>query len=121
MALVLPAAFFAALDRGTLSDLTHEIAQTVSAAAATVTGHAAEATETAAAAGTEAGHLILAAEGHHLNPRELYGLLTDQRRGEFLKFSRAIAVILLLMYVLSPFLSSKSNERQICCISILPA
>lgn len=69
MAIVIPAAFFAALDRGSLSDLTRFVAHL---------------NETAAEGETE--------EAQH---PELGPLLTDARRGQFLKLSRGMAVLLL--------------------------
>ncbi len=103
MALVLPAAFFAALDRGTLADLTHQVTQNVNATASSGFTTVAETATSVAAAffaevTGEPGHSAESkSAAEHINPRELIPLLSDTRRGEFLKFSRAIALILLAM------------------------
>ncbi|KZW01404.1 hypothetical protein EXIGLDRAFT_830117 [Exidia glandulosa HHB12029] len=76
MALVLPAAFFAALDRGSLSDLTKYV--------------------------TRLGNATMEGE---IEDEELKGhveyaaLLSDERRGQFLQLSRGLAVLLLLAYI----------------------
>ncbi|EJD34454.1 hypothetical protein AURDEDRAFT_176499 [Auricularia subglabra TFB-10046 SS5] len=75
MAVAVPTAFFAALDRGNLRDLTEF----------TTHLNAGEESEEHAAATIHSG--------------KLGPLLTDSRRGDFLKLSRGIALMLLLCYL----------------------
>ncbi|EJD44966.1 hypothetical protein AURDEDRAFT_114200 [Auricularia subglabra TFB-10046 SS5] len=75
MSLVLPAAFFAALDRGNLEDLTKYVTHL-----------------------NTSEHDSTEELTHHV---EYSALLTDARRGQFLQFSRGISVLLLMSYVFS--------------------
>ncbi|KAH7099620.1 hypothetical protein BKA62DRAFT_709542 [Auriculariales sp. MPI-PUGE-AT-0066] len=144
MAIVVPAAFFAALDRGTLSDMTtyairlnpdvplvSEHAEAAAAASEVVGEHASDAVshttsaiaqiatttaEHAAAAGEHAARALAyfvqrsggGEEATHEDPQEFIKghfefapLLSDQRRGHFLRMSHGISVMLLLCYVAS--------------------
>ena len=83
MSLVLPAAFFAALDRGNLHDLTQYVTHL-------------NTTEHERAEEEHDSEL-----GQHA---EYSALLTDVRRGQFLQFSRGISVLLLLRYMCFIFL-----------------
>ncbi|KAH7099619.1 hypothetical protein BKA62DRAFT_621162 [Auriculariales sp. MPI-PUGE-AT-0066] len=127
MAIVLPAAFFAALDRGTLSDLTsyairlnansprpseeHGTEPTAaegSQASETTSAIAEAATAAAEHVVRALGRIVRRAEEHDEDPQqfvrehfEFAGLLTDKRREHFLHFSRGIAILLLMCYVAS--------------------
>jgi Ca2+:H+ antiporter len=121
-ALVLPAAFFGALDRGSLTDLAgiqrtlrkipldtnhlnnpvlkndkdlNPAQQSLQARAEQAIRIGAPMIEKAPTAVVETPFIEKGT--HHVNPRELIPLLSDERRGEFLQFSRAIALVLLGM------------------------
>lgn len=76
MALVVPTAFFAALDRGNLRDLTLLVTHLNVSEAATE-----------------------AEEEQAIGHPEIGPLLTDARRGQFLQLSRGIAFLLLVCYI----------------------
>lgn len=79
MALALPAAFFAALDRGSLADLTTYVTRL------NTTEHE-------------------EAEDHEIATHNEYApLLSDERRGQFLQLSRGLAVLLLMRCVSCPW------------------
>ncbi|KZW01374.1 hypothetical protein EXIGLDRAFT_666383 [Exidia glandulosa HHB12029] len=95
MAVVVPAAFFAALDRGRLQDLT----QFVTHLNATATSLAERAVATLVRRAEEAGAGAEETTEQMRGHPELGPLLTDQRRGQFLQLSRGMAVLLLACYV----------------------
>lgn len=92
-ALALPAVFFAALDRGNLSDLTKYVTRL------NQTEHNSEEAEELAS------HVEYAA------------LLSDERRGQFLAFSRGLAVLLLIGSV--PLLPSALVYLALVAISVV--
>jgi len=120
MTLILPAVFFAALNRGTLADLTHFAIRLN--AETPLESHGTEATSTGEEhAARVLARLVRRAEGEFLDSRgnrfhsnaaagghedpqefiknrfEFAPLLSDQRRGQFLEFSHGLAILLLLV------------------------
>ncbi|EJD50810.1 hypothetical protein AURDEDRAFT_143229 [Auricularia subglabra TFB-10046 SS5] len=123
MTVVLPAAFFAALDRGSLSELTQFAVRLNAETPLAGAGESGTATETGSAAvehvsaSLEHAARALAAivrraesgGGHGVeDPQEfIHGrfefaaLLSDERRGQFLHFSHGLAILLLGCYICS--------------------
>lgn len=120
MTLVLPAVFFAALDRGSLSDLTQFALRLTPASESTGAEGASTTTSAVGEAATAAAEhavralaaLVRRSEGEGSAEEEtpeqfiqgrfeFAALLTDQRRGHFLTFSHALAILLLGCYICS--------------------